>query len=508
MAHLEVLIPDRDPIIVPLSPNPLVIGRSDDCDVQVPSKFVSTRHTSIQLTALIRDLGSTNGTWVGDEQVKERALADGEGFHFGWRDQVKLRVVLDGDAVDDGTAQVPGPEAHAELAEQSALIAEQKAEIDRLSARIEELRESAPVATPADEFEGSAIISQPTFAPPDADLDGDDEKTDFEDSDLTIPEALLPKRDQPSVAPASDREPEPAEPEPLPPIEPAPPAIDPKLVTDLEAKVDRLEEDLASERSQSKKLAAERQSLLAQIRDLETDDPETSVTVAPTPPKPAPERTPAAAPPRAPAAPSREPASAGDSDDFVRRFAETCELELDEPILETMRRRPGIHGDLGYVCGRLLSFSRKVEQIVSHMSLEFRGTSRLNEGNVTVLPGGSSRDNLRRAVQGLLLQGDDEVRSAFDGHLDHLGKWYIACVTAYTAGFEKWYPDFRSRLDRPGIQKRIDVGGFQKAFGLQYREYWEEYGRLLEDLTEEIIIDELDQAAAREAVRIAEGGQG
>jgi pSer/pThr/pTyr-binding forkhead associated (FHA) protein len=50
----------------------LLIGRADDCDVQVESEFVSAHHCVVLLdeyTLRIRDLGSKNGTYVNGRKI-------------------------------------------------------------------------------------------------------------------------------------------------------------------------------------------------------------------------------------------------------------------------------------------------------------------------------------------------------------------------------------------------------------------------------------------------------
>ena len=58
-----------------------VIGRSSKCDIQVDQESISRNHSKIVNTGksiLIRDLGSTNGTYVNDEPVEEYVLRDGD----------------------------------------------------------------------------------------------------------------------------------------------------------------------------------------------------------------------------------------------------------------------------------------------------------------------------------------------------------------------------------------------------------------------------------------------
>ena len=71
---------------VPLGSEPCVIGRSSKCDVQVDQESVSRNHARISRLGdgyTIRDLGSTNGTYVNDELVDEIMMRDGDQLKIG-----------------------------------------------------------------------------------------------------------------------------------------------------------------------------------------------------------------------------------------------------------------------------------------------------------------------------------------------------------------------------------------------------------------------------------------
>lgn len=71
---------------VPLGPEPTIIGRSSKCDVQLDQESVSRNHARIsrqRTNYVIRDLGSTNGTYVNDELVDEVVLRDGDQLKVG-----------------------------------------------------------------------------------------------------------------------------------------------------------------------------------------------------------------------------------------------------------------------------------------------------------------------------------------------------------------------------------------------------------------------------------------
>ena len=69
-----------------LNATSLVIGRSSKCDIQIDQESVSRNHSKIINTGksiLMRDLGSTNGTYVNDEPIDEYVLRDGDLIKIG-----------------------------------------------------------------------------------------------------------------------------------------------------------------------------------------------------------------------------------------------------------------------------------------------------------------------------------------------------------------------------------------------------------------------------------------
>jgi diguanylate cyclase (GGDEF)-like protein len=70
----------------PLDGETLIIGRGSDCDIVVDLDSVSRRHAQLQRhedEIVVSDLGSTNGTYVNETQVKEQTLADGDQVKIG-----------------------------------------------------------------------------------------------------------------------------------------------------------------------------------------------------------------------------------------------------------------------------------------------------------------------------------------------------------------------------------------------------------------------------------------
>src|SRR5450755_1457684 len=71
---------------VPLNRKELVVGRSSDLDLVLIEDMVSRRHARFLVdgTAVtLQDLGSTNGTFVNGEKVKQSRLSPGDRILIG-----------------------------------------------------------------------------------------------------------------------------------------------------------------------------------------------------------------------------------------------------------------------------------------------------------------------------------------------------------------------------------------------------------------------------------------
>lgn len=62
----------------PLTLQRTVLGRGTDADIRIDDNGVSRRHCEIQLSSpiVVRDLGSTNGTWVHGSRITETTLTE------------------------------------------------------------------------------------------------------------------------------------------------------------------------------------------------------------------------------------------------------------------------------------------------------------------------------------------------------------------------------------------------------------------------------------------------
>lgn len=106
----------------PLSKSTTVIGRGQKCDLRVPVLSVSRRHCELTFgdDALnIRDLGSSNGTYVDNERISEGELEAGDRLVVG---PVVFTVQIDGKPEEiepTPAAQAGGEVVDLETAEQA-----------------------------------------------------------------------------------------------------------------------------------------------------------------------------------------------------------------------------------------------------------------------------------------------------------------------------------------------------------------------------------------------------
>ena len=92
MASLVIRSAGFDGRVIELNLGVNHLGRSPENDFQIEHPTVSARHCEIVLAGeavLVRDCGSSNGTYVGGERIEEASLSVGQTLHLG---EVELLV--------------------------------------------------------------------------------------------------------------------------------------------------------------------------------------------------------------------------------------------------------------------------------------------------------------------------------------------------------------------------------------------------------------------------------
>ncbi len=87
----------------------VVIGRANTCDIQLPANHVSRQHAEVQVTGgklLVKDLNSSNGTFVNRKKVADAELQNGDEVRF---DTFSFEVVGPGGATQSKMTAVNAP---------------------------------------------------------------------------------------------------------------------------------------------------------------------------------------------------------------------------------------------------------------------------------------------------------------------------------------------------------------------------------------------------------------
>lgn len=82
------------------------VGRKDDCNIRIPLAVVSRHHAEITLAdtgAVLKDLGSANGTYLNNERVEEEDVEAGDQIMIG---PVVFIVQVDGKPGDDDLLKI------------------------------------------------------------------------------------------------------------------------------------------------------------------------------------------------------------------------------------------------------------------------------------------------------------------------------------------------------------------------------------------------------------------
>ena len=117
-AELKVVGGKHHGKVIPLATRRFLIGREQDCHLRPNSELVSRHHCVFAIddfSVRLRDLGSTNGTFVNDQRLRgEVSLKHGDRVHIGKLDfEMVIRDGVAGEmppSVDDSTPQIHLPQ--------------------------------------------------------------------------------------------------------------------------------------------------------------------------------------------------------------------------------------------------------------------------------------------------------------------------------------------------------------------------------------------------------------
>ena len=86
MKTVLVMFKDGERRDFPVTTEKVIVGRREDCGLRIPTADVSRQHCEIVLKGselIVRDLGSSNGTYVNGKRVAEAKLLAGDKVSIG-----------------------------------------------------------------------------------------------------------------------------------------------------------------------------------------------------------------------------------------------------------------------------------------------------------------------------------------------------------------------------------------------------------------------------------------
>jgi pSer/pThr/pTyr-binding forkhead associated (FHA) protein len=158
----------------PIKRDAFVIGRKNTCDLRIPLSSVSRKHCELKIEdgkVVLRDLGSSNGTYLNRTRVEQAVLAAGDEVVVG---PVVFTVVVDGKP---------------EVIEPVRSLVEEGGDLDDSAILPSSLLEAAGDGPSGDSAGGSDTISNL------GNIDDDDDPISALErlSELEVPDVDLPK---------------------------------------------------------------------------------------------------------------------------------------------------------------------------------------------------------------------------------------------------------------------------------------------------------------------------
>lgn len=86
MARFQIFLPDGSETVHELSEEATIVGRLPESGLRIEDDSVSSQHAEISFSDgefSVRDLGSTNGTFLNGEKIEEASLGRGDEVRFG-----------------------------------------------------------------------------------------------------------------------------------------------------------------------------------------------------------------------------------------------------------------------------------------------------------------------------------------------------------------------------------------------------------------------------------------
>ncbi len=482
MLRLRVTRPGQLPRVVELAGDAAVLGRAQDCDVVIDDPEVSRRHARILSGVVVADLGSRNGTWVGELKASEPTIVPGGQFLLG-KGEGAIAIDVESDA-RAAAIEVPSedPEATITVAQASKPKVEPAVPL------------AAPVPASAREPQNgmhSSHAANPSSATGASAVELNRVRTELEEERLKVAH----------------------------------------LTRDLEAS----RGDLAAGKVSAKSGLAEAQlevlRLNQRVSSLRAElDAKGSAAVSQAPPPSSPQgmgefvtrmqreltrlqqenKALKESPAQRPLTPSHEAPRASPAAPFAPPPARAQPAAAPAPVTNTALLRSFLGSDPdaivvpagasvdSFLLAAAVRFLRSVEKVVTRTVGEFIEV--LDMG--TILP--DSKANFRGRLKELLdLPDNAECRRALESYLNELRRWLFAAFGAYKTAAKEFGTGLKSQLSEQALTESAPISAFKS----RETELWRRASQLLKELTPETIDDRVEKLARIAAQQLlARGG--
>lgn len=487
MLRFRLHRPGLAPQVVAVAADAATIGRAPECDVPIDDPEVSRRHTRVLHGVVVIDLGSRNGTWIGEQRLGEAARLPALRFTIGQGERAIAVEVEPGEesaaageesdaTLTAGALRAPAgpapaaapPAAPSPAAAPAGDLALLHRELDDTRRRLSDVqRELAETRQARDAKQATAgsELAEARLEIVRLNQRIGSLKSELETSSKASGEAvasrLAQERVEASERRAAELERRVRELEAQPPAAPPAPAAGQPMsdfVTRMQREVFRLQQENAQLKARGGAAAP------AAV-------PAPALAAAPV------------------AAPARPAAAAGRLDlaplhgREIERFQAPPDAQLHDFVLVEAVR-----------------FLRAVERVVAYSAREFVAVLEMQ----TMLPD-HDRNFAERLRELAAAPADPALRTGLEQYLRELSRWLVAGLASYKNAAKEFALGVKRSLSEEALCADAPIPTFKRLAGQADAELWKRATQVLAELSPDLIDDRIERLARETAQRVLDG---
>ena len=436
---------------VPLRGRPFLIGRAETCDLVLDSGFISGEHLQLELQLHLKDLDSSNGTFIDDRKVCDLKLSDRTRINLGGEKGLEITVDLADLPVDRPLAE-PTMQFGTEIAGSTPEVDELRAALAAKEAELAAaLAGGAAAAAPSPE-PAAELAAEPANA--------DEAFRERARARIAELEDALGRSERRVADLQSGRTPEPAD---------APATSGGNGASgESDEEVARLKRELEIERATNRELTTALHAQQGSIEAIGEKDDEVRRAKHELEQvrKEQVERV------QAPGG----AATPGPATEILEPMYERSKfLEKEQGIFDLVVNRPNLLSDCGFALAELFDFVRAMEKTISRFADHLRSAVPTNDQ--TIVPG-HQETNLTDCFARLLLKGGDANEVRFSKYLQGLREWAVISLKAYKISSGRWGEQQFTQFCSTKIEKEASPAAWLGWFGLEGIAHWKAYEKL------------------------------